>query len=359
MADPTRSMSLPVHVALLGVPDTTASTLYGFLDALAGACRDWETLHGRAGESPFRPQVVSRDGLPFVAANGVRISPDASFASAMPPDIVCVTDLAVAPGQPLGDRYDVEARWIRERHAAGALVASACSGALLLARTGLLDGLDATSHWAYCDALRQQYPGTRWHPERALVLAGRGQRIVMAGSGVAWHQLVLALVTRHAGAQAAMELARINLLDWNPTSPIAYASLTPGAQAADPVVLRCQRWAAQNYQVEAPVRQMALLSGLPERTFKRRFAQATGMSPLEYVHTLRLEEAKQMLEAGDDPIEAIAWEVGYQDTSFFARLFRRRVSLTPAQYRRRFGGLKRRLEQAAPAVEVMGGRAAG
>ncbi len=349
MADPTRSMTAPVRVALLGVPDTTASTLYGFLDTLAGVRRDWEAVHGRSGESPFRPQVVSRDGRPFVAANGVRISPDASFASAAPPDIVCVTDLAVAPDQPLGDRYDAEAGWIREQHAAGALVASACSGALLLARTGLLDGLDATSHWAYCDALRRQYPRTRWYPERTLVLAGRGQRIVMAGSGVAWHQLVLALVARHAGAQAAMELARINLLDWNPTSPIAYATLAPGTQAADPVVQRCQQWAARNYQIESPVRQMVALSGLPERTFKRRFVQATGMSPLEYVHTLRLEEAKQMLEAGDDPVEAIAWEVGYQDTSFFARLFRRRVSLTPAQYRRRFGGLKRRLEQAAPA----------
>lgn len=349
MADATRSIAAPVRVALLGVADSTASTLYGFLDTLAGVCRDWETVHGRSGESPFHPQIVSRDGRPFVAANGVRISPDASFETAASPDIVCITDLAVAPDQPLGDRYDAEARWIREQHAAGALVASACSGALLLARTGLLDGLDATSHWAYCDALRRQYPGTRWHPERNLVLAGSGQRIVMAGSGVAWHQLVLALVTRHVGAQAAMELARINLLDWNPTSQIAYASLTQGTQTTDPVVSRCQQWAAHNYQVEAPVGQMVALSGLPERTFKRRFARATGMSPLEYVHTLRLEEAKQMLEAGDDPVEAIAWEVGYQDPSFFARLFRRRVSLTPAQYRRRFGGLKRQLERASSA----------
>ncbi|MCD6673032.1 MAG: helix-turn-helix domain-containing protein [Burkholderiaceae bacterium] len=346
MADPPRSIAAPVHVALLGVPDTTASTLYGFLDALAGVHRDWGIAHGRSAESPFRPQVVSRDGLPFAAANGVRISPDAGFATAAPPDIVCITDLAVPPGESL-DRYDEEARWIRERHAEGALVASACSGAMLLARAGLLDGLDATSHWAYCDALRRRYPGTRWHPERALVLAGSGQRIMMAGSGVAWHQLVLALIARHAGAQAAMELARINLLDWNATSPLAYASLTHGAQVADPIVQRCQQWAAHHYQAESPVRQMVSLSGLPERTFKRRFAQATGMSPLEYVHTLRLEEAKQMLEAGDEPVEAIAWEVGYHDASFFARLFRRRVSLTPAQYRRRFGGLKRRIEQTA------------
>jgi transcriptional regulator GlxA family with amidase domain len=88
---------------------------------------------------------------------------------------------------------------------------------------------------------------------------------------------------------------------------------------------------------------MVRLSGLAERSFKRRFQQATGMSPLEYVHALRLEEAKQMLEASDLPIEAIANEVGYEDAGFFTRLFRRKVNLTPAQYRRRFGELRKSL----------------
>jgi len=88
---------------------------------------------------------------------------------------------------------------------------------------------------------------------------------------------------------------------------------------------------------------MVRLSGIAERSFKRRFREATGMAPLEYVHTLRLEEAKQMLESGDEPIEAIANEVGYEDAAFFSRLFRRHVNLTPAQYRKRFGALRRRL----------------
>jgi transcriptional regulator GlxA family with amidase domain len=85
--------------------------------------------------------------------------------------------------------------------------------------------------------------------------------------------------------------------------------------------------------------EMVRLSGLPERSFKRRFQQATGMSPLEYVHTLRLEEAKQLLESGGTPVKAIASEVAYEDAGFFSRLFRRRVSLTPAQYRKRFGAM--------------------
>ena len=93
---------------------------------------------------------------------------------------------------------------------------------------------------------------------------------------------------------------------------------------------------------------MVRVSGLAERTFKRRFQQATGLSPLEYVQTLRLEEAKHLLETGDDSIEAVANAVGYEDAGFFSRLFRRKVNLTPAQYRRRFGSMRKMLE-AGPA----------
>jgi transcriptional regulator GlxA family with amidase domain len=159
----------------------------------------------------------------------------------------------------------------------------------------------------------------------------------MGGSGVAWHVLVLYLIARFGGPEAAMQVARINLMELSATSPVAYASLTHGAQSSDPVISHCQQWAAMNYQVESPVTQMVALSGLPERTFKRRFTQVTGMSPLEYVHVLRLEEAKQMLEAS-----------GYQDASFFGRLFRRKVALSPAQYRRRFKPLGEKLRAAVP-----------
>ncbi|MES2975220.1 MAG: helix-turn-helix domain-containing protein [Pseudomonadota bacterium] len=338
------SRNTPVTVALLAAPGVTASTLYGFYDALAGTRRDWQILHGQdPAPSPLRPLVVSRDGLPFTGHNGIVITPDASFVQCGQPDVVCITDLAIAPDEPVGDAYAAEVAWVRDCHEAGAMVAAACSGAVLLAQTGLLDGQDATSHWAYCDQLRRNHPGTRWQPERGFVVAGADQRILMAGSGAVWHTLVLALIARFCGPEEAMQVARINLLEVNTTSPMAYASLTCGSRASDPLVERCQHWAASNYHEEAPVARMVELSGLAERTFKRRFTQATGMSPLEYVHRLRLEEAKQMLETGDEPIEAIAQEVGYQDTSFFSRLFRRQVALTPAQYRRRFGSLKRRL----------------
>ena len=280
--------SKPLTVALLVVPEVSASTLYGLYDTLRSAGRHWQMMHGEAEPTPPSGHWSSAAtaGLSSLRA-GRSSSPMRRWPMRKQAAIVCISTLEVPPDEALDDRYDAEAAWVRGCFERGATVASACSGAVLLARTGLLDGLEATSHWAYCDALRREYPGTRWHPERTLVASGADQRIVMAGSGISWHLLAMHLIARFAAPQQAMQVARMKLMDLNAASPIAYASLKYTGRTADPLVARCQQWAALNYATASPVTQMVALSGLPERTFKRRFALATGMSPLEYVHALR------------------------------------------------------------------------
>lgn len=217
----------------------------------------------------------------------------------------------------------------------------------MLAEAGLLDGQDSTTHWGYCEAMAARYPNTRVHPNRALVISGEG-RLVLGGGWTSWHDVTLFLIARFFGAEEAMRVARLNLLHWRDLGQKPYASLMRTRQVEDAVIAKCQEWIALHYDEDAPVAAMARLSGLPERSFKRGFARATGMSPIAYVHTLRLEESKHILETMDLPIEAVANEVGYEDASFFGRLFRRQVGLTPAQYRKRFGALRRALEQGEP-----------
>jgi len=337
----------PVAVAILALPEATASVIYGMYDLFRGAGRDWGVVTtGEPGPELLRPQVVSSRSGSFVAANGVRITPQATLEQCVAPPIVCVPEVAIAPGTRIAGRFAAEVDWLRRCHAGGATIATACSGAVLLAETGLLDGCEATTHWAFCDTIRSQYPKVKVLPQRALVVSGEGQRLVMAGGGTSWLDLGLYLVARVAGVEAAMQTARVNLIDWHDIGQQPFAVLARSRQVDDAVIARCQAWIAEHYDEPAPVAAMVRLSGLAERSFKRRFAQATGMSPLEYVHTMRLEEAKQMLEASDATIEAIAEEVGYEDAGFFSRLFRRHVQLTPAQYRKRFGSLRRALQGA-------------
>lgn len=339
---------MAVSIAILALPAAGAATLYGMYDLFMSAGRDWGLIaEGRPGPQLFAPRIVAVSGEPFDIGNGVLVRPDASLGDAGTPQVICVPELFVPPHSPIEGRFDSEVQWLRRCHAAGALIATACSGALLLAEAGLLDGQEATTHWAYCDVMKRRYPAVRLRARQALVVSGEGQRLVMAGGGTSWTDLALYLIARLAGVEAAMQVAKVNLIEWHEMGQQPYAYLAQSRQADDAAITRCQQWIAANYAVPGPVAQMARESGLPERSFARRFRQATGMAPLEYVHTLRLEEAKQMLESGNDAVEAIASEVGYEDAGFFSRLFRRRVGLTPQQYRRRFGNLRRQVAASA------------
>jgi len=335
-----------LRVALLAVPESTASTLFGMYDLFAGAGHDWALITGGAEPRPLLdPVIVSRDGKAFRGVNGLKIEPGASFDSVGQVDVVAIPDLFVMPDDELAGRYESEAAWLANLYAEGATLTAACTGALLLAEAGVLDGEEVTTHWAYCDAMTRRYPKIRMQSNRALVIAGDGQRLIMAGGGTSWHDLALFIVARFTDVEEAMRLARLHLLDWHHVGQQPFAALTMHRQVSDALIARCQAWIAENYDRESPVTAMVQHSGLAERSFKRRFAKATGMTPLEYVHALRLEETKQMLETTDKPIEEIAQEVGYEDSSFFSRLFRRKVALTPAQYRKRFQSLRRQLER--------------
>lgn len=344
MSNPHRTAT----VAILAFPETTASVVYGMYDLFMAAGRDWGfIMNGQPGTALMLPLVVSVQRDSFVAANGVRIHPHASLDDCLSPDFICVPELTIPPRESLEGRFPEEIAWLKQCHAAGSTLASACSGAMLLAEAGLLDGEDATTHWAYCDVLRRRYPNVRVRAARSLVVSGEGQRLIMSGAGTSWLDVALFLIARSAGVDAAMQVARINLIDWHAIGQQPFARLARSRQVDDAVISRCQTWIAEHYHEQSPVASMVRLSGLAERSFKRRFQLATGMSPLEYVHTVRLEEAKQMLESGDESIEAISNEVGYQDAGFFSRLFRRSVNLTPAQYRKRFGSMRRALEAGA------------
>ncbi len=339
--------SAPLRVALLAPPPATASTLYGMYDLLTSAGRDWCWLKtGRAGPPLASPVIASADGCGFRAINGAWIQPDARLDDVTDAAVVCVPDLMVAPDEPLAGRFDAEIAYLRACHARGAILASACSGALLLAEAGLLDGHDATTHWAYCDELARRYPKIRVRPGCSLIVSGPDQRLLLAGGGTSWYDLALFLVARLFGVEEAMQLARLYLVEWHDVGQQPYAMLACARTTDDAAVAHCLHWLGEHFATAAPVaalQSMAADMDVPERSFQRRFVKATGMSPLEFVHMLRLEEAKQLLEATSKPVEAIANDVGYEDPSFFSRLFRRKVGITPAQYRRRFGALKRTL----------------
>jgi transcriptional regulator GlxA family with amidase domain len=284
---------------------------------------------------------VSPDGRAFRCGNGVPVRPDGSLTQATRADIVILPELWLGPDEHLSGRYPSLFKWIRARYEAGACVYSACSGALMLAETGLLDGRDATSHWGYQDLFRRRYPQIRFRPEPNLCMADTRGRLVTAGGTTSWHDLALHIISRHASPGEAMRVAKVYLLKWHAEGQLPYEPLVRHQPHGDAVVKACETWLGSHYRKPGAVARAVGQSGVPERTLKRRFKQATGLALMDYVQNLRIEEAKRLLETSDRPVDEISVNVGYEDASFFRRVFKRRTGLVPLQYRRMFQPIRR------------------
>lgn len=132
--------------------------------------------------------------------------------------------------------------WLAKQYRRGAVIATACSGSIVLAEAGLLESEPATTHWAYAEAFAERFPNTRLCPERALVLAGAEQRIVTAGGGSLWQELTLYLIARFLGREAAAHAAKLYLMDWGREDQSPYALFQERRQHTDGVIRKAQRY---------------------------------------------------------------------------------------------------------------------
>ncbi len=333
----------PVSVSLLALPESFPAALYSLHELFWSVGRIWHGITGEpeAAARQFAPVLVSRDGRAVPSPAGPAIAVDGALNWAALPDVVVVTDLALAPDAPLEGRWPVEADWVRRVHDAGGVICSICSGSLFLAETGLLDGLEATSHWSVAPIFRDRYPAVRLRPERILCPAGPEHRIVTAGGASSWCELGLYLVARFAGNEEARRMSKLFVIGDRTDGQLPFAAMARPRQHDDAAIAAAQLWIAGNYTAANPVARMAEVADLPERTFSRRFRKATGYGPVEYVQALRIEEAKQMLETTPEPTDMVALAVGYTDPAFFRRIFKRAVGVTPARYRQRLAALPR------------------
>ena len=206
----------------------------------------------------------------------------------------------------------------------------------MLAESGLLNECDATSHWGYQDLFRKHYPEVRFRPEPNLAFADSAGQIVTAGGTTSWHDLAIHIISRHCSPGEALRIAKVYLLKWHGEGQLPYETLVRNNPHADSVVRACENWLGDHFREQGLIQKVVVQSGVPERTLKRRFKIATGSSLIDYLQNLRVEEAKRLLETGEMSVDEISFDVGYEDPSFFRRLFKRRTGLTPSQYRRMF-----------------------
>src|SRR5215475_8804763 len=287
----TQEAKLP-RVCLLAAAETSPSVLYGLYDVLStvGAIYPEMTI-GKAGQQLLDVKIVAATGDPFRCYGNVMVEPAFAIGALDKTDVAVVCDMYCPVDRPPRGRFQHEIEWLKRMHAKGAIICSVCTGSLLLAESGLLDGLDAAGHWAYREMFRQHYPKVKLRENAVLCLSGKHSGIVTAGAVSSWQELAIYLITLLCGREQALRATKIFLLSDHTGGQLPFAVMTPRAQTSDGLIGDCQVWIAENYDCSNPVAQMAARTGLKPRTFGRRFRSATGYEPMNYVHTIRIEEA--------------------------------------------------------------------
>ena len=326
----------PLRVCIPVFPQCDPSIIYGVYDTLWAAGRAWEHFKGGTDTGLFEPRLVGAESGALKLITGVSIIPQDTIRSVRSTDVVFVPNVLISsPQTPRSlDRRLID--WIKNMHRKGAQLYASCGGSIVLAEAGLLEGQEATTHWAYAPLFHKYYPNVTLRMERILVQTGAAQNMYCGGGASSWQDLALLLVAKHGGTEEAIRMSKLFLYQWHRNGQLPYASMVQNVNHGDAVILHCQQWIAQHYERQDIVAELVRESGLPKRSFDRRFRAATGYSPLSYVQTLRVEEAKQLLETGSVSVEQIGREVGYEDAASFRRLFRKLTGISPGEYRRNF-----------------------
>ncbi len=326
----------PLHISLVAIPEAAISTLTGLYDVLRAFDLLGTSDPSLPATPPFVVEIVAVAPGDIALASGLPVRASRGIADIAATDIVIVPSLVVGAEGWIRGRHPELVDWIARMHKQGALLCSACSGIFLLAETGLFDGHPSTVHWGYADHMKKAFPAIPLFPDKVLMVSGEREQLITSGASNTWHDLVLYLMVRFVGTTAAQSVARFFALQWHHDGLAPFIVFEGRKDHGDAVVADAQDWLMQHFSVASPVEEMVRRSTLAERTFKRRFTAMTGLPPIEYVQRLRVEDAKRRLERTDAPIDKIAWQVGYEDSGFFRKVFRRLTGLTPGAYRRRF-----------------------
>lgn len=324
-------------VALLAYDDCQGSAIGSLVEVL-----DIANLYAARGdpqaEPLFRWVIVSPDGRTPAAMGGLDIAVAGSPASVPAPDMIFIPGLHFTGDAPrFVQRVKALAAscgpWLREQHQAGRAISASCAGAFVLAEAGLLDGRRATTSWWLGKLFRAHYPQVQFCEGE---LVTRDGLILSSGAFTACLDLALRIVEYFAGPALALSCAKVLLIHAKRDSQFPYMTLQARTTHQDELVLRAESHIRSHVRQTLSVEQLAADLNTTSRTLNRRFREALGCSPKQYIQELRVEGAKRLLENTDLTFEEIVDRVGYADPRSFRRIFERTTKVSPSRYRRMF-----------------------
>lgn len=225
--------------------------------------------------------------------------------------------------------------WLQQQHRTGTEVAAFCSGVLLLASSGLLNGKKATTHLAVANELVAAFPQVDVHPQ-AVVTDDAG--IYTSGGATSTFHLLLHILEKYCHREVAIKMAKVFAIDMDRDQQSYFADWQPKRACQDELVSEAQQRMENRYKDGITVEEVIRDLPVSRRNFIRRFKIATGITPIEYLQRIRIEAAKKLLEQRQENITGVMMHAGYEDAKAFRQVFRKIVGLSPKEYREKYAG---------------------
>lgn len=310
--------------------DVNLSSVTGPLEVLKGANAYWQRRGNRSSMeiriAGLTKERVIGDGYLSLHPVAIQLIDQA--------DLIIIPSLSADKGfDHLVNSNTELAHWLKAQYKSGAEIASICTGAFLLAATGLLDGKTCSTHWNAEHEFRRMFPKIDLHIDQ-LITARQG--IYTNGGAYSFLNLMLFLVERYFDRETAIFCAKTFQIDLDRTSQSPFFIFEPQKSHGDEMINKAQAYLEKNLSEKISFEHLASELAISRRNFDRRFIKATGNTPVEYLQRLKVEVAKNALEKGRKSIFEIMLEVGYADDKAFREVFRRITGLSPLDYRARF-----------------------
>jgi transcriptional regulator GlxA family with amidase domain len=308
------------------------SGIAGLIDSF-GIANLWHAdREGAAGKPLFETEILSLDGKPVQVAGGYQVTPDGCFTDREKTDVTVVPSFLPNVDLVPENATDMLG-WVRSQYRRGSAVAALCTGAFVLAETGLLDHRQATTNWLYARKFRRRYPRVHLKPDQILTSdAG----LICSGTSTAFYSLGLHLIEIFGSADLSALCSKSLLIDTSRTSQASYTVFNAYKNHGDLDIRKAQDAMESRFAETISMEQLARQVGISPRHFIRRFRKATGETPLNYLQQIRIETAKTLLETGNATVDEITQSIGYENSGTFRKLFKTHTGLSPREYRDKF-----------------------
>lgn len=323
-----------MHLSII-VPDE--QTNYSTIACIVGTCQ----MFGQAntfikqakGEALFEIALVGASTKSNLSTDGFEIKHQRTIADINKTDLIIIPASTIRNYQTATPHNKMLIDWIGQQYKYGAEVASMCVGSFMLASTGILAGKACSTHWAYSDVFRQMYPEVHLKADKIIT---HEKGIYTNGGAYSFLHLNIYLIEKYYGRAAAIHCAKYYQIDIDRAQQAEFTIFNGLKNHRDEDILKAQKYLEENYKEKISIEKLSADIHLGRRNFDRRFIKATGLTPVDYLQRVKVEQAKVQFESTRKTVNEVMYDVGYSDPKAFRDVFARITGMSPLEYKTKY-----------------------